>query len=97
MSLKKVLCVVMLFSLVAGSVVAQKRVQLKIASMAPSRSPWDIEQRALAQEWAEITNGLVSVTFYDTLHSMVKRVLFKESGPPDPVAARCSMELFLAL
>lgn len=85
MSLKKVLCVVMLLSLVAGSVVAQKRVQLKIASMAPSRSPWDIEQRALAQEWAEITNGLVSVTFYDTLSlggekSVIQRIRSTRPG-----------------
>ena len=31
-----------------------------------SRSPWDVEQRALAQEWSEITHGEVTVTFYDT-------------------------------
>ena len=30
-----------------------------------SRSPWDIEQRALAQEWATITKGQVTVTFFD--------------------------------
>lgn len=48
---------------------AQQKIQLKIASPSPSRSPWDIEQRALAQEWSKITNGLVSVTFYDT-HSL---------------------------
>lgn len=41
------------------------RINLKIASVAPSRSPWDIEQRSLAQEWSRITGGLVSVTFYD--------------------------------
>lgn len=47
------------------SVTAQNKIQLKIASVAPSRSPWDIEQRALAQEWSEITNGNVTVTFYE--------------------------------
>jgi len=44
---------------------AQNKIQLKIASVAPSRSPWDIEQRALAQEWSQITKGLVTLTFYD--------------------------------
>ncbi len=44
---------------------AQQRVQLKIASVAPNRSPWDIEQKALAQEWSEITGGLVSINFFD--------------------------------
>jgi TRAP-type transport system periplasmic protein len=44
---------------------AQQKIQLKIASVAPSRSPWDIEQKELAQEWFEITKGQVSITFYD--------------------------------
>lgn len=44
---------------------AQQKIQLKIASVAPSRSPWDIEQKELAQEWFEITKGQVSVTFFD--------------------------------
>lgn len=47
------------------SLSGQSKIQLKIASMAPSRSPWDIEQRALAQEWFEITKGQVSITYYD--------------------------------
>ncbi|HNY20946.1 MAG TPA: TRAP transporter substrate-binding protein DctP [Treponemataceae bacterium] len=33
--------------------------------MAPARSPWDIEQRLLAEEWTRITNGLVTVTFFN--------------------------------
>ncbi|HHU37328.1 MAG TPA: TRAP transporter substrate-binding protein DctP [Treponema sp.] len=64
---KKILCFLLCLLVLAGGVFAQKPIRLKIASMAPSRSPWDIEQRALAQEWSKITNGLVSVTFYDTL------------------------------
>jgi TRAP-type C4-dicarboxylate transport system substrate-binding protein len=52
--------------LVSGTIFAQ-RVQLKIASMAPARSPWDVEQKALAQEWSKITGGKVSITFYDSL------------------------------
>lgn len=54
-----------LLCLTAFSLSAQNKIMLKIASVAPSRSPWDIEQRALAQEWSEITKGAVSVTFFD--------------------------------
>jgi TRAP-type C4-dicarboxylate transport system substrate-binding protein len=39
---------------------------VKIASIAPSRSPWDIEQRKLGEEWSRITGGLVNLQFYDT-------------------------------
>lgn len=46
---------------------AQTKVDLKIASVAPDRSPWDIEQRALAQEWSEITGGQVTLTFYNAI------------------------------
>ena len=46
--------------LLAGTVLAcaaQERVQLKIASLAPARSPWDIQLKELAQEWYEITDS----------------------------------------
>jgi TRAP-type C4-dicarboxylate transport system substrate-binding protein len=44
---------------------AQKQT-LKIASVAPSRSPWDIEQKKLAQEWAKISKNQISVQFFDS-------------------------------
>lgn len=85
MSLKKVLAAILVLLLCTGGAIAQKRVHLKISSMAPSRSPWDIEQRALAQEWSEITNGQVSVTFYDTLSlggekSVIQRIRSTRPG-----------------
>jgi TRAP-type C4-dicarboxylate transport system substrate-binding protein len=40
---------------------------VKIASIAPARSPWDIEQKNLAQQWSRITNGEVTLQFYDSL------------------------------
>ncbi|MBE6349778.1 MAG: ABC transporter substrate-binding protein [Spirochaetaceae bacterium] len=43
---------------------AQKKV-IKIASVAPARSPWDIEQKKLAQELAKATNGELTMQFYD--------------------------------
>jgi TRAP-type C4-dicarboxylate transport system substrate-binding protein len=65
-SLKRIGTVAVLLLIALYAAQAQNKIQLKIASVAPSRSPWDIEQRALAQEWSEITGGLVTVTFYDT-------------------------------
>ena len=51
--------------IIAAAVLPAQRVTLKIASVAPSRSPWDIEQKKLAEEWARITDGRVTITFYD--------------------------------
>jgi len=83
--MKKVACILLAVLLLSSAAVAQKRVHLKIASMAPSRSPWDIEQRALAQEWSEITNGQVAITFYDTLSlggekSVIQRIRSTRPG-----------------
>lgn len=66
MSIKKTFLSVLIIVAAAISVSAQAKIQLKIASVAPNRSPWDVEERALAQEWSEITHGQVSVMFYDS-------------------------------
>ena len=39
---------------------------LKIASIAPARSAWEIEAKKLAQEWAKQTNGRVTMQFMST-------------------------------
>jgi len=39
-------------------------ITVKMASVAPARSAWDIEQKALAQEWSRITGGQVELKFY---------------------------------
>lgn len=39
---------------------------LKIATIAPTRSVWDIEERRLAQDWAKCTNGEVQIQFMGT-------------------------------
>ena len=36
---------------------------IKVASVAPSRSSWDVEQRRIAKEWSEITNGQIVLQF----------------------------------
>ena len=54
------------FSLIVMSVCfSQQKILLKVATVAPARSPWDIELKKLAQEWNKITNGEVSVKFFD--------------------------------
>jgi TRAP-type C4-dicarboxylate transport system, periplasmic component len=45
---------------------AQTVTTLKIASIAPTRSTWDIEQRKIAQDWAKCTNGEIQVQFMGT-------------------------------
>ncbi len=36
---------------------------IKVASVAPARSSWDVEQRRIGKEWADITNGEVELQF----------------------------------
>ncbi|GMO62847.1 MAG: TRAP transporter substrate-binding protein DctP [Treponemataceae bacterium] len=49
----------------SAAIFAQQKITLKIASVAPTRSPWDVEQRKLAQTWAQVTDGTVNVQFFD--------------------------------
>ncbi len=61
---KKQMFLLLVLCLCSVSIFSQK-VTVKIASVAPARSPWDIEQKAMAAEWAEITNGQVELKFYN--------------------------------
>jgi TRAP-type C4-dicarboxylate transport system substrate-binding protein len=45
---------------------AQAGRTLKIATIAPSRSAWDIEERRLAQDWAEVSDGKIQIQFMGT-------------------------------
>lgn len=42
---------------------AFSQTRIKIASVAPSRSSWDVEQRRIAKEWSEVTGGQVILQF----------------------------------
>jgi TRAP-type C4-dicarboxylate transport system substrate-binding protein len=46
---------------------AAQKIVYKVASVAPKQSPWDVEQKKLAQEWGEITGGDVGIQFYDAV------------------------------
>lgn len=49
---------------ISFAVYAQK-ITLKVASIAPGRSQWDVDQRLMAQEVLKATDGMVTIRFYD--------------------------------
>ena len=55
--------VVALMCLLAFSSIYAQKFNLKFGSVAPDNSPWSIEQKKLAQEWAKASNGNINVTF----------------------------------
>ncbi len=63
--MKKTLALLM--CLISSFIFAEERIVLKIASVAPSRSPWDIELKKLGEKWNKITNGTVEMKVYNML------------------------------
>ena len=59
------LSAVLLLLVSAAALGAEDKIVLKIATVAPSRSAWDIELKKVAEEWNRITNGLVTVKIYN--------------------------------
>jgi len=51
--------------IVSTSLIGAEGIVLKIATVAPSRSSWDIELKKVAEEWNRITDGLVTVKVYN--------------------------------
>ena len=47
------------------ALVGAEEIVLKIATIAPSRSPWDIELKKVAEDWNRITDGQVTVQIYN--------------------------------
>jgi TRAP-type C4-dicarboxylate transport system substrate-binding protein len=64
---KSVFCALCALLVANGLFAAPKetKITMKLASVAPTRSPWDIEQRKLVQIWNKLTDGLVTVQFFD--------------------------------
>ena len=50
----------------AAALPAQQVKTLKIATVAPSRSAWDVQERILAQDWAKDTGGAIQLQFMGT-------------------------------
>ncbi|MBQ9239424.1 MAG: TRAP transporter substrate-binding protein DctP [Treponema sp.] len=58
---KSIVCVVL--SALLLPLGAQQRQTLKIATIAPSRSAWDVSQRRLAQDWATASGNTITMQF----------------------------------
>lgn len=59
--MKKIAAGILCLAVCAGLQAQQMRI--KIATIAPARSTWDIEENAIAQEWSKITGGQVTLQF----------------------------------
>ena len=63
--MKKFLTLFAVLCIASTALVGAESIVLKIATVAPSRSPWDIELKKVAEEWNRITDGLVTVKIYN--------------------------------
>lgn len=62
--MKKFFALTAAFLMVQGAFLfAEETITLKIGTVAPPNSPWDIELKKLASEWTKITAGTVRVQF----------------------------------
>lgn len=62
--MKKLLVSAVLLLVSAAVLCAEDKIVLKLATVAPSRSAWDIELKKVAEEWNRLTDGLVTVKIY---------------------------------
>ncbi len=53
-----------LLFLAIATILSAQTITVKVATMVPPRSPWEVEQNTIAKEWAEITGGKVKLQFY---------------------------------
>ena len=65
-------------------------INIKIANIAPERSPWDIELKKMAQEWNKITNGKVRLTFINAVTlgdetGVIKKITSVRPGQKSPL------------
>ena len=90
MNMKKLLLISLFLLIFFMPVFSQKKVVLKIASVAPARSAWETEQKALAAEWSRITNGQVVLQLYNTIalggeNGVVQKMRPLRPGQPAPL------------
>lgn len=60
---RKIFVVLFVAAVVSNVVFAQARQTLKIATIAPARSAWDVSQKRLAQDWAQISGNTITMQF----------------------------------
>ena len=82
--MKKKLFFAFFVLITVSCIFTQQKIVLKIASSAPSRTPWDIELKKLAQEWNKITKGLVSIRFMDMTVLGGEKAGVVKMKPPRP-------------
>lgn len=89
--MKKILKILLSFLVLQGGLLfAEERIILKIATVAPANSPWDVELKKVAAEWNRITNGTVSIQFQNmtTLggeKSAIQRMQARRPGQRAPL------------
>lgn len=64
MKITKKIAAVLLAASLAGTVSA--KTIIKVASVAPARSSWDVDQRTISADWARITGGEVELQFMNS-------------------------------
>jgi len=62
---RKFLTLFVTLFIASTALVGAEEIVLKIATVAPARSPWDIELKKVAEEWNRITDGQVTVKIYN--------------------------------
>ncbi len=80
----KILVIALCLMTLSTGLFAQKRITLKVASSAPSRSPWDIQMKKLSQQWAKITKGQVRIKFYPMSSMGGESAAIQRMRPPRP-------------
>lgn len=61
--MKRIIAMALAASITTG---AFAKTTIKIASVAPARSSWDVDQRQISRDWAQITNGEVELIFMNS-------------------------------
>ena len=64
MKITKKIAAVLLAASLAGTVSA--KTIIKVASVAPARSSWDVDQRTISAEWAKVTGGEIELQFMNS-------------------------------
>ena len=63
--MRKFLTLFVTLFIASTALINAEEIVLKIATVAPARSPWDIELKKVAEEWNRITDGQVTVKIYN--------------------------------
>ena len=63
--MRKFLTLFITLFVASTALVGAEEIVLKIATVAPARSPWDIELKKVAEEWNRITGGQGTVKIYN--------------------------------